>query len=212
VGSNSGTASKVVKATGYVRGVATEIELSFVGKTLSGKDGYLRSDIALVFAQMQSAAKHDGIDLLFNSCFRTMDEQRAEWKAYQIRSKIVANQIVNRLSPQSRGQLVTRAQAKDPDWVEVCRAAISYAYVEKLSEIPKRPFPSAKPGYSRHQNGIAVDFDLFDDRGNERLAKPWLEERGREWHWYRTVTSEHWHYECHPEGIPAEAVPLLKSL
>lgn len=52
------------------------------------------------------------------------------------------------------------------------------------------PTPAAAPGYSMHQQGLAVDISLID-----REVLHWLEEHADEFSFYRTVSSEPWHWE-----------------
>lgn len=51
---------------------------------------------------------------------------------------------------------------------------------------------AAPPGYSNHQNGIAVDIDSAADHG---AAFNWLTANADRFHFRRTVPSEPWHWE-----------------
>lgn len=50
----------------------------------------------------------------------------------------------------------------------------------------------AKPGYSKHQNGKAVDFNT---RGQGGKQGEWLEKNAKDYGFKRTIPSEPWHYE-----------------
>ncbi len=52
---------------------------------------------------------------------------------------------------------------------------------------------AAKPGYSNHQNGIALD--LNPEEGNNYS---WLARNGAKFGFCRTVPSERWHWEYRP--------------
>jgi LAS superfamily LD-carboxypeptidase LdcB len=58
-----------------------------------------------------------------------------------------------------------------------------------------RPPPAAKPGFSNHQSGIAVDIQRAGDNGATDL---WLAEHAAEFGFRRTVASEPWHWEYLP--------------
>lgn len=57
---------------------------------------------------------------------------------------------------------------------------------------------AAKPGYSNHQGGIALDIDLNDDAGKPRPAASWLPANASRFGFRRTVKSEPWHWEYKP--------------
>jgi LAS superfamily LD-carboxypeptidase LdcB len=101
--------------TAYVRGQASQIQLSPIG---DGK--YLRSDAAQAFQTMQQAAKRDNIGLRVNSAFRTNAQQTREYNRYLKEKKDFQ---------ESKGKT-------------------------------KHPVKAARPGYSNHQNGIAVDIPV----------------------------------------------------
>lgn len=60
---------------------------------------------------------------------------------------------------------------------------------------------AARPGYSNHQGGIAVDVDTDGQKQADvergRLTRPyrWLEENAARFGFVRTVPSEPWHWE-----------------
>jgi MYXO-CTERM domain-containing protein len=56
---------------------------------------------------------------------------------------------------------------------------------------------AAKPGYSNHQSGHALDLNT----GASGVLK-WLDAHGSEWGFKRTVPSENWHYEWWGGGPP----------
>jgi LAS superfamily LD-carboxypeptidase LdcB len=57
---------------------------------------------------------------------------------------------------------------------------------------------AARPGYSNHQAGRALDIYLDDD--NATLA--WLQQNGRRFGFHRTVRKEPWHWEF--RGLPKQ--------
>ncbi len=57
---------------------------------------------------------------------------------------------------------------------------------------------AAKPGFSNHQGGIALDIDLVDAAGNARPAAQWLATHAHKYGWERTIPSEPWHWEYRP--------------
>lgn len=62
---------------------------------------------------------------------------------------------------------------------------------------------AAKPGYSNHQSGLALDLNYLD-----RGVYAWLEKNARKYGFVRTVPSEKWHWEYRgggPGGGPCKA-------
>lgn len=60
-----------------------------------------------------------------------------------------------------------------------------------------KPHPIvARPGWSNHQSGIAVDIATMGDHAD---ALEWLNARARDFGFKRTVASEVWHWEWRPE-------------
>lgn len=55
---------------------------------------------------------------------------------------------------------------------------------------------AAKPGYSNHQNGIALDLEATP------AAFAWLTANASRFGFIRTVKSESWHWEYHPGQQP----------
>lgn len=55
---------------------------------------------------------------------------------------------------------------------------------------------AAKPGYSNHQSGIAVD---IESSGGTNAAFRWLTQNASDFDFRRTVPSEPWHWEYLPE-------------
>jgi LAS superfamily LD-carboxypeptidase LdcB len=52
---------------------------------------------------------------------------------------------------------------------------------------------AARPGYSNHQSGRAIDFGQWDG------AIDWLRENGRTHRFYNTIRKEPWHWEYRPK-------------
>lgn len=59
---------------------------------------------------------------------------------------------------------------------------------------------AAKPGYSNHQNGIALDLNT-----SESAVYSWLVKNASKYGWVRTVASEKWHWEYRGEGTSCNA-------
>lgn len=49
---------------------------------------------------------------------------------------------------------------------------------------------AARPGYSKHEDGKALDIELYDP-----AVRPWLEKHARRFGFKRTVAREPWHWE-----------------
>jgi peptidoglycan hydrolase-like protein with peptidoglycan-binding domain len=124
--------------TGYVNGVARQITLSPI---VGGKE--MRSDAAAAFNRMHAAARAAGINITVNSGFRSMEQQRALYRAYL----------------NGTGNL------------------------------------AAKPGFSNHQGGIAVDMNVG---GTGTSTYRWLAANAKNFGFVRTVPSEPWHWEFRP--------------
>lgn len=115
----------------YVKGKVTDIAFGSIGGQF-----VLRKDAAESFNDMKQAAHADGVLLVVNSAFRTMEEQ------------------------------------------------------EKLRI--EKPGLAAKPGYSPHQAGIAVDLDVD---GGTNAAYRWLRMHAEFFGWYQPLAKEPWHWE-----------------
>lgn len=59
-------------------------------------------------------------------------------------------------------------------------------------ELAPRPAPAARPGYSNHQSGEAVDLNRSHDGGK---TDTWLAANAGRFGFRRTVPGEPWHYE-----------------
>lgn len=57
---------------------------------------------------------------------------------------------------------------------------------------------AARPGYSNHQNGIAVDIETG---GGRNAAYLWLTQNASRFGFKRTVPSETWHWEYRPAEV-----------
>lgn len=133
------------KALAYVRGKAVEIDLAPVGSDVNGQTAYLRADAAAQFLKMKAHAASQGISLIVEDAFRSMDDQIALYTAYQNKTGNLA----------------------------------------------------AKPGYSNHQSGIAVDIRV----GNSFTSPVylWLNKNAPTYGWVNKGKSfpqpEPWHWE-----------------
>ena len=70
-----------------------------------------------------------------------------------------------------------------------------------IGERGPRPPPAARPGYSNHQSGIAVDIST---QGQGVLS--WLTANAQRFSFFRTVDSEPWHWEYLPERLKPQLV------
>ena len=62
--------------------------------------------------------------------------------------------------------------------------------------------PAAKPGYSNHQTGRAIDINLL---GVPKETFAWLKKNAGRYGFRRTVPSEPWHWEYFPPPAPRRA-------
>jgi hypothetical protein len=61
---------------------------------------------------------------------------------------------------------------------------------------------AAKPGYSNHQNGKAVDLNTEGSGGTgSGTVYDWLKTKSWKYGFIRTVSSEHWHWEYQPDKV-----------
>lgn len=123
-------------ATGYAHGRPFIVDLVEVQP-----GQYLERDTAFAWQDMQAAAHDDGVELLINNAFRTMEEQTRLWE-----------------------DLVTK----------------------------RRTSPVAKPGYSNHQGGYAVD--VANCANKLSAAYAWLQVNAVKFGFANTVPSEPWHW------------------
>lgn len=66
----------------------------------------------------------------------------------------------------------------------------------RLARQAGKPHPVvARPGWSNHQSGIAVDIATMGEHAD---ARTWLDARARDFGFIRTVPSEPWHWEWRP--------------
>lgn len=86
-------------------------------------------------------------------------------------------------------------------WNKYIRACAAW---ENNGRKGSRPTPAARPGYSNHQAGTAIDLnrahdDTTDNGIADGLTDAWLNEHAAEYGFRRTVASEPWHWEYLPE-------------
>lgn len=81
--------------------------------------------------------------------------------------------------------------------LEINSAFRRMADQERLYKLYKsgKGYPAAKPGWSLHQSGMAVDIDVKDSRGNLKPIKAWLDKNAARYGWKATVPSEAHHFE-----------------
>lgn len=64
---------------------------------------------------------------------------------------------------------------------------------------------AAKPGYSNHQSGLAIDIGVYDESDDTYL---WLAQNGGHFGFRRTVPDEPWHWEYSP---PRKVAPKKRA-
>jgi D-alanyl-D-alanine carboxypeptidase len=75
---------------------------------------------------------------------------------------------------------------------------------DKLKRGGRKPARAARPGYSGHQSGVAVDINRAegDDPTTAAYDSPldlWLNDNAHLFGFVRTVPDESWHYEFRPD-------------
>jgi D-alanyl-D-alanine carboxypeptidase len=63
---------------------------------------------------------------------------------------------------------------------------------EAGSKLDPQPTPAARPGFSKHESGVAVDIEA------PLLVFTWLKMNAAEFKFYNTVWNEPWHWEYKP--------------
>lgn len=58
-----------------------------------------------------------------------------------------------------------------------------------------RPLRPSRPGWSKHESGLAVDLDCYHDNGRAKPALAWLRQHASQYGFHNTVPKEPWHYE-----------------
>lgn len=131
------------KAFAYVGGRPTEVDLIDIGSGFK-----LERVAANTFITMRAEAAKDGVKLVVNSAFRSMEEQERLYAAFQA----------------GTGNL------------------------------------AARPGYSNHQSGIALDIDV--DASFNSPVYLWLQSHAGFYDWVNTGKTfsqkEPWHWEYRP--------------
>lgn len=106
------------------------------------------------------------------------------------------------------------AAAKDGIQVTLNSGFRSYPEQKHLHEGFARGLPgfntAAKPGFSKHQNGIAFDLSVAGGDGN--LTYEWLKQHATAFGFVRTVSKEPWHWEFdEPKAQVALAANTFKT-
>lgn len=152
----------IEKATGYHHGVPIQLRLVEIEP---GCGKYLSEPAAYAAADMKENAAQDGIELRWNSAWRSYSKQKA-----------LREQWVRRVELWERRPLADRG---------------------------RRPPAPARPGFSNHHNGIAIDINRSHgedpDGDGKTTIDDWLTANAHKWHFYATVRGEPWHFEFHPE-------------
>lgn len=170
---------------GYVNGRRTSLQLAPIE---GGK--LMREDAAEAFNRMATAAREAGHSLTVARAFATMLEQRVLYAKY------------------------LGAQLKNPKSTAAARSSAARSFSELLSSahaLEHAPLQAAykagggnlaaRPGYSNHQGGIAVDVGVG---GTASAVYRWLAANAGRFGFVRTVKSEPWHWEYRP-GAKAPA-------
>ena len=97
-------------------------------------------------------------------------------------------------------RMAEAAKAEGVDFV-VNSAFRTMAEQEKLYRersdpaVKARLGPAARPGYSKHQSGVALD---IESAAGSNAAFRWLSQNASRFGWKRTVLVEPWHWEYLP--------------
>jgi LAS superfamily LD-carboxypeptidase LdcB len=146
-----------------------------IGKTkLVVEDGVpIAEKIVEPYRKLKEAAAAAGFKLTLNSGFRSMDDLK-------LGGKILAGQISLR-KKNARSSAI--ADFGDPDYIY--NAPSNAKYFNPVT---------AKPGYSNHQSGFAIDINT----GKRTKVYKWLVRNALKYGWVRAVESERWHWEYRP--------------
>lgn len=107
-----------------------------------------------------------------------------------------------------------KAAAADGITVTLNSGFRSYPEQKHLREGFERGLPgfnqAAKPGFSKHQNGIAFDLSVAGGNGNPTYE--WLKRNATRFGFVRTVNGEPWHWEFdEPKAQAARAAGTFKT-
>lgn len=111
------------------------------------------------------------------------------------------------LAPATAERFVAMVAAAQGDGIAIAINSGFRSYPEQkhLREGWEKKLPkfnaANKPGYSNHQNGLAVDLSVGVGPGNP--AYDWLAKHGTSFGFLRTVKKEVWHWECRPAKATA---------
>lgn len=110
---------------------------------------------------------------------------------------------IERLTDTLVGHYFDMVEAADSDSVSITINSGFRTYPEQkhLYDSWSRHLPgynlAAKPGYSNHQNGIAIDIPVAGGDGDPRYN--WLAQNATAFGFIRTVKTEAWHWEYRPD-------------
>lgn len=130
------------------------------------------STIAPIVLQILKDAKKDGVNLILTSAFRTNED------IYDNGVRIASGQVTLRRKHALPGANI---------------------YTSSSKKFKPRTAP---PGYSKHQNGIAIDLST---KGGGRYK--WMVDNLNKYGFVRTVKSERWHWEYRPGTNKYQFVP-----
>ena len=123
---------------------------------------------------------------------------------------------IERLALTTIGAYAALVAAAEKDGIQVTLNSGFRSYLEQmhLHEGFVRGFPgfntAAKPGFSKHQNGIAFDLSVSGGDGNPTYE--WLKRHATTFGFVRTVSKEPWHWEFdEPKAAVAVAAGTFKT-
>lgn len=157
---------------------------------VDGKAIMTNNGVADAFLKMQKAANENGIPLRLMSGFRP-SLGTANYGYTQSGKKI--DLTTQETLRRDKSRWITSERAKFTNDEDFIMKATSSAYDPA----------TAPPGRSQHGNGIAVDVNTGGRNNfkslNEGIYK-WMIQNSWKYGFVRTVSSEEWHYEYHPQA------------
>ncbi len=91
---------------------------------------------------------------------------------------------------------LVQAASKDGKSINLISGFRTYPEQKALYDVRHiRGVDTARPGYSQHQNGIAIDINTQSFSCN---LYNWMKKNAPDYGFIRTVSSEHWHWEYRP--------------
>lgn len=179
----------------YTNNDGKQITLAYLG------DQCLELEAAKAFVVMTAAAKLDGVNISLNSGFRpplqSVTGQTSKGKKIQFTS-----------------QLALRTKDR---WTGKCGAFTEEARASKKVGASCFHPATAPPGVSKHGNGIAADLNtggfasVLPSTSALTSVYVWMALNGWKYGFVRTVSTETWHYEYHPNDAKRGPYAGLKG-